>query len=272
MLPPEDVVDYPYIGGKVVVIPTLKAPNRNGRASIIVNAKVKQEGRLIAASPVTERMVNAMKAAIAHQSPETIIETVAVASLWSDQAQQQTQLGGRIYCPLTIQLPQWLNFPGQAVYQACQDIAARRQWVSEHLDLPLCNDAHWLGDHWLPIIVSAQGIQCAPLIHEGMMPNAYDLLLWDADPYQHHRSNLERLAGALIETLNAPPAVYLLQFSLSQSILFDRLWPFPAAPAIATMGDEHLDLFAYHWCCLNNLAVPALPQLTDRQPQEVLSR
>ena len=255
-----------------MVTPTLKAPNRNGRASIIVNAKVKQEGRLIAASPVTERMVNALKAAIADQSPETIIETVAVASLWSDQAKQQTQMGGRIYCPLTIQLPQWLNFPGQAVYQACQEIAPRRQWVSEHLDLPLCNDAHWLGDHWLPMIVSAQGIQFAPLIREGMMPNVYDLLPWESTPYQRHRAKLEQLAQTLIQALNAPPAVYLLQFSLSQTILFDRLWPFPAAPAIATMGHEQLDLFAYHWRCLNHLPIPTLATVMDRHPQEMLSR
>jgi hypothetical protein len=255
-----------------VVTPTLKAPNRNGRASIIVNAKVKQEGRLIAASPVTERMVNALKAAIVNLSPDTIIETVAVASLWSDQAQQQTQLGGRVYCPLTIQLPQWLNFPGQGVYQACQEIAARRQWVSEQLNLPLCNDAHWLGDHWLPIIVTMDGIQCAPLIHEGMMPNAYELLPWDMTPYQEHRDNLERLAHALISTLKAPPGVYLLQFSLARTLLFDRLWPFPAAPAIATIGYDQLDLFAYHWRCLNNLSLPTLPSTLERQPQGALLR
>lgn len=255
-----------------MVIPTLKAPNRNGRASVIVNAKVKQEGRLIAASPVTERMVNALKATIAEQSPDTIIETVAVASLWSDQAQQQTQLGGRIYCPLTIQLPQWLNFPGQGIYQACQDISARRQWVSETLELPLCNDAHWLGDHWLPMIVSADNIQFAPLIHEGMMPNAYDLLDWESPAYARHRTDLERLGIALIETLQAPPAVYLLQFSLSQTILFDRLWPFPAAPAIATIGHDPLNLFAHHWRCLNHLPIPTLTAQSHRQPQEMLSR
>lgn len=255
-----------------MVTPTLKAPNRNGRASIIVNAKVKQEGRLIAASPVTERMVNALKTAIATLSPETIIETVAVASLWSEQAQQQTQLGGRIYCPLTIQLPQWLNFPGQTIYQACQEIAPRRQWVSEHLDLPLCNDANWLGDHWLPIIVSGDEIQCAPLIHEGMMPNVYDLLSWEATPYHRHRSQLERVAHGLIQALNAPPGVYLLQFSLSQTILFDRLWPFPAAPAIATIGYDSLNLFAHHWRCLNNLPIPTLPSVVNCTPQGVLSR
>ena len=70
--------------------------------------------------------------------------------------------------------------------------------------------------------------------------------------------SLEHLAQALIQGLNAPPAVYLLQFSLSQSILFDRLWPFPAAPAIATMGYDPLDLFAHHWRCLNHLPIQAL--------------
>jgi len=251
-----------------VVTPTLKAPNRNGRASIIVNAKVKQEGRLIAASPVTERMVNALKETIASQSPETIIETVAVASLWSDQAQQQTQMGGRVYCPLTIQLPRWLDFPGQKVYQACQDINARRQWVSEQLHLPLCNDANWLGDHWLPIAVTVEGLQFLPLIYEGMMPNAYEMVSWDLPPYQRYRSALENLAEALVKELNAPPAVYLLQFSVAQGLLFDRLWPFPAAPAIATINQGHANLYHYHWCCLNNLP---LPVASDRQPQELLS-
>ena len=252
-----------------MVIPTLKAPNRNGRASIIVNAKVKQEGRLIAASPVTERMVNALKEAIAGCSPETIIETVAVASLWSDQAQQHTQMGGRIYCPLTIQLPCWLDFPGQSIYQACQEINARRQWVSQQLNLPLCSDANWLGDHWLPIIVTTNGIQFLPLIYEGMMPNAYEMVSWDLPPYQRYQSGLENLAQALLKELKAPPAVYLLQFSLTQGLLFDRLWPFPAAPAIATVNHGYPNLYTYHWCCLNNLPLPI--SLGDRQPQQLLS-
>lgn len=252
-----------------MVIPTLKAPNRNGRASIIVNAKVKQEGRLIAASPVTERMVDALRSAIAVQSPETIIDTVAVAGLWSDQAQQQTEMGGRIYCPLTIQLPRWLDFPGQGVYQACQNIAARRQWVSETLGLPLCNDANWLGDHWLPIILSGDGVEFFPLIYEGIMPNAYEMVSWDFPPYQRYQSGLADLARALVKELNAPPAVYLLQFSIAQGLMFDRLWPFPAAPAIATINFSHANLYTYHWCCLNNLP---LPISGDRQPQELLSR
>ncbi len=225
---------YPYIGRKAVVTPTLKAPNRNGRASIIVNAKVKQEGRLIAASPVTERMVEALREAIASQSPETIVDVVAVAGLWSDQAQQQTQMGGRIYCPLTIQLPRWLDFRGQSIYQACQDINARRQWVNENLGLPLCNDANWLGDHWLPIIVTDDGVQFFPLIYEGMMPNAYEMVSWDLPPYQPYQGSLKNLARALVEELNAPPAVYLLQFSIAQGLLFDRLWPFPRRS-----GDRH---------------------------------
>lgn len=252
-----------------MVTPTLKAPNRNGRASIIVNAKVKQEGRLIAASPVTERMVNALKEAIADQSPGTIVDTVAVAGLWSDQAQQQTEMGGRIYCPLTIQLPHWLNFPGQTVYQACQDINGRRQWVSTNLNLPICRDDNCLGDHWLPIAVTQGELHFFPLIHEGMMPNAYELVDWDLPPYQRYHRELERLARSLMEELQPPPAVYLLQFSLGQGLLFDRLWPFPAAPAIASIGPGHPNLYHYHWCCLNNLPLGAV---VTPQPQQLLSR
>ncbi len=214
--------------------PTLKAPNRRGHASIIVNAKVKQEGRLIAASPVTERMVSAFKQAIATHSPDTIIETVPVASLWSEQAQQAIPLGGHIYCPLTIQLPHWLQFPGQLVFDACRDITAQRQWVNQTLHLPLCKDPNWLGDHWLPIIVTETDYQFAPLIHEGMMPNVYEQVSWSAQPYRRFQDGVEHLASSLLTELNALPAVYLLQFSLKQGILFDRLWPFPRSP-----GDRH---------------------------------
>ena len=35
-----------------------------------------------------------------------------------------------------------------------------------------------------------------------------------------------------------------------KEILFDRLWPFPAAPAIASLSRQQPDLFACHWRCL----------------------
>ena len=231
----------------------LKKPRMSGRVSIIVNAKVKQEGRLIAASPVTERMLTALKQAIIANSPDTLIEVIAVASLWSETAKKQTSTAGRIYCPLTIKLPQWLVFPSQTIYQACQDILGSRTWVEEHLKCKSNPNLNWLGDLWLPVVWTAKGPLYAEVIGEGAMPNAYEQPVELADSL---RQQLYSLAYQCLEALEAPPSVYLLQFSvIEQEIIFDRLWPFPAAPAIASLGVQSPDLFSCHWQCLTDQAI-----------------
>ena len=231
----------------------LKKPRMSGRVSIIVNAKVKQEGRLIAASPVTERMLSALKKAIIANSPDTVIEVIAVASLWSETAQKQTSTAGRIYCPLTIQLPKWLVFPSQKIYQSCQDILGRRTWVEEHLKCKSNPNLNWLGDLWLPVVWTAEGPLYGEVIGEGVMPNAYEQPVKLAD---NLRQALYSLASQCLEALEAPPSVYLLQFSvIEQEIIFDRLWPFPAAPAIASLGVQSPDLFSCHWQCLTDQAI-----------------
>ena len=231
----------------------LKKPRMSGRVSIIVNAKVKQEGRLIAASPVTERMLSALKKAIIANSPDTLIEVIAVASLWSETAQKQTSTAGRIYCPLTIQLPKWLVFPSQKIYQSCQDILGRRTWVEEHLKCKSNPNLNWLGDLWLPVVWTADGPLYGEVIGEGVMPNAYEQPVELAD---NLRQALYSLASQCLEALEAPPSVYLLQFSvIEQEIVFDRLWPFPAAPAIASLGVQSPDLYSCHWQCLTDQAI-----------------
>ena len=231
----------------------LKKPRMSGRVSLIVNAKVKQEGRLIAASPVTERMLSALKKAIIANSPDTLIEVIAVASLWSETAQKQTSTAGRIYCPLTIQLPKWLAFPSQKIYQSCQDILGRRTWVEEHLKCKSNPNLNWLGDLWLPVVWTAEGPLYGEVIGEGVMPNAYEQPVKLAD---NLRQALYSLASQCLEALEAPPSVYLLQFSVvEQEIVFDRLWPFPAAPAIASLGVQSPDLYSCYWQCLTNQAI-----------------
>lgn len=238
----------------------LKKPRMSGRVSIIVNAKVKQEGRLIAASPVTERMLSALKKAIIANSPDTLIEVIAVASLWSETAQKQTSTAGRIYCPLTIQLPKWLVFPSQKIYQSCQDILGRRTWVEEHLKCKSNPNLNWLGDLWLPVVWTADGPLYGEVIGEGVMPNAYEQPVELAD---NLRQALYSLASQCLEALEAPPSVYLLQFSvIEQEIVFDRLWPFPAAPAIASLGVQSPDLFSCHWQCLTDQAIAEIQMLS----------
>ena len=80
------------------------------------------------------------------------------------------------------------------------------------------------------------------------MPNSYEHPV--AIPKRQLKS-LHGLADQLLDSLNAPPATYLLQFSLyNGEIVFDRLWPFPAAPALITLKTQQPDLFTCHWHCL----------------------
>lgn len=223
---------------------------------IIINAEVKECGKAIPVSPVTEKMVNAMKNAIAQDPRVTTIEVIANASLWSLGAKKQLQDSSLICCPLTIQLPDWLNFEGTAIYQACKDIDERRRWVQQTLHYSTTMGEMGLGNCWLPVIKTPQQILLGDIIGEGMMPNAYQQPIPISDKV---RKPLYHLADQLLVELKAPSSVYLLQFSLSnQEIVFDRLWPFPAAPAIASLGSQQPDLFTCYWRCLTHQSLDDL--------------
>jgi hypothetical protein len=216
---------------------------------IVVNAEVKEAGKVIPASPATERMVAAVKRAITKNSVKPVqIQVIPVASLWSDSSLLGSEKQDLIYCPLTIELPNNFDFPGKSIYQACRNIQARRQWVENNLNYKTSLDHNWLGDLWLPIIMTEKGPLYGEVIGEGVMPNFYQQPI---DLPDKQRQPLYHLAYQLLTNLAAPPAVYLLQFGLQdQEIIFDRLWPFPAAPAIASIGIQQPDLFTCHWYCL----------------------
>lgn len=222
---------------------------------IIVNAKVK-EGGIISASPATERMVAALKQAVkeailtesdSNITPKTLsVEAISTATLWSNFH----HLKADYYCPLTIELPPQFKFPHQAIYQACKDVQGRRRWVEQNLGYKTSVGDYWLGDLWLPVVLTAKGPLYSEVISEGEVPNSYQQPFDLSDKL---RQSLYHLAYELLTYLNAPPAVYLLQFGLrNKNIVFDRLWPFPAAPAIASIGVQEPDLFACHWFCLTN--------------------
>ena len=233
---------------------------------IIVNAKVKEAGK-IAASPVTEKMVNALidgvnrevirhpiskvpGETIAVEKPKPVkIEIIAAASLWSDPDKLKHIESGAIYCPLTIQLPYEFNFPGRNVWRACQDIKGRRRWVEEKLNCKTSTNDTPLGDLWLPIIVTDRGLLYEEIIGEGAMPNSYQQPI---NLPESTRQPLYKLASKLLDSIDATPGVYLLQFCLRHSqIIFDRLWPFPAAPALASIKMQRANLYTYHWYCLS---------------------
>ena len=212
---------------------------------IIINAEVDSVGQIITTSPATEKMVTALKQTIQTYSTASVkVEVIAAAALWSDSiAFKEPQ----IYCPLTIQLPDSFRFPAQPIYQACRDIEERRSWT-EYLHYQTGQDRAWLGDLWLPVVLTAKGPLYGEVIGEGVIPNSYKQPI---DLTDDIRQPLYHLAYELLRSIAATPAVYLLQFSLrDQDIVFDRLWPFPAAPAIASLAVQSPDLFTCHWHCL----------------------
>lgn len=109
------------------------------------------------------------------------------------------------------------------------------------------------GSYWLPIVLTARG----PIYGEVISTQPGPAATFYTQPLHlpdEQRQPLYQFGFRLLRWLEAPPSVYLLQFSLGEAgPLFDRLWPFPAEPAVASVGVQQPDLFTCHWHCLNQL-------------------
>ena len=244
------------------------AKSHNGRGMekvvIIINADVSDRGKLISASPVTQKMVEALQHSIAEDSPSRTVEIISAATLWSKSSRIiiKDRSTDTIYCPLTIQLPDYFDFPQRQIFSACKDINSRRRWVEKQLGFKTSVGDSWLGHLWLPIIMADKPL-FGEVIGEGSMPNSYEHPV--TIPKRQQKS-LHNLAEQLLDSLSAPPATYLLQFSLyNGEIVFDRLWPFPAAPALITLKTQQPDLFTCHWRCMTNQAVSKI-SISDAMP------
>lgn len=234
------------------------------KIAIVIDAFKSDRGQM-KSSPATQHMTAAMQQAIAAYSPASMVaemEVVPAAELLSGSEDTDT-----IYCPLTIDLPASIDFPAKEVFSACKNVAHLREWVEQTLEIPAGNrrNSDWFGDYWLPIILTAKGPMYAEAIGEGSLPNSY---CQPVDIDDRHRQPLYQLAYRLLEAIAARPAVYLLQFGWYEGRpIFDRLWPFPAAPATASVGVQDPNLFACHWHCLTNqplYEVSILPSNTYR--------
>jgi len=244
------------------------AKSHNGRGMkkvvIIINADVGDRGKLISASPVTQKMVEALQHSIAEDSASITVEIVSAATLWSKSSRIiiKDRSTDTVYCPLTIQLPDYFDFPQRKIFSACKDINSRRRWVEKQLGFKTSVGDSWLGHLWLPIVMTDNPL-FGEVIGEGSMPNSYEHPV--IIPKRQQKS-LHNLAEQLLDSLAAPPATYLLQFSLyNGEIVFDRLWPFPAAPALITLKTQQPDLFSCHWSCMTNQPIPKI-SISDAMP------
>lgn len=204
--------------------------------------------------PVTLQMVSALQQAIATSTDKFIkVEVITVLEL-KDRVPELIK--DIFICPLTLNLPSNLSFNAQLIYQACQDIPSLRQRVVQ-LGYAIAE-----GHFWLPLVLTAKGLLYGEVIELSEAAAGEILLASNLSYYQpFHLSDAKRqqiyqMGYSLLQLLSAPPATYLMQFGLQgDNIYFDRLLPFPAAPAIASLGVQEPDLFACHWYCLTNMPI-----------------
>jgi hypothetical protein len=190
-------------------------------------------------------ILKVLSEAIASSDPVTKVDICGVAELNYGELAD----GGAIVCPLTLDVAPNLVFPGQDVFRFSANVSAARDRVAEELLFPVGD-----GNFWLPVVLTARGPLYAEAIAgesdklSGELSYSQPLHLSDV-----WRQQLYELAFGLLNLLKAPPATYLMQFGfVGDRICFDRLWPFPAAPAIASVGVQVPDLFVCHWYCLTN--------------------
>lgn len=214
---------------------------------IIVNAEV-NSGKISPTAPIAIKMVAGLTRAIQNSDDSMGIEIIGAADLWSKSISLTTESQKLIYCPLTINLPHWLNFSAKKIFELCLDIKGRRNWVENNFNYKTTIGNSSLGDLWLPLILTQKELVYGEIIGEGEIPNFYQQSIHFPN---NIRRSLYKLGANLLESIEAIPAVYLLQFKmLDENIIFDRLWPFPASPAIASLNKKNNDLFACHWLCL----------------------
>ncbi len=150
-----------------------------------------------------------------------------------------------------------------SVYGACAAISELRDWVEHHLGYSTLKTSgseptSAQGTHWLPIILTARG----PIYGEVIGINNQGIYCQPISLADATKQPLFHLAYELVNYLNAPPAVYLMQIKLAPDnqgelslLAFDCLIPFPAAPAVASVGVQEPDLFACHWRCVQGQGI-----------------
>lgn len=227
---------------------------------IIINAQqVSNQGTILSTSPATQRMTTALKNAIATQTQEeAVVKMVAAHQLLNPHHSYDLSDSSWICCPLTIELPSQFKFPEADLFQTFRDIKGTRHWVEKKFNIKSGNQIKtvWHGNYWLPIVLTAKGAMYGEVIGEGELPNSYQQPVHFPD---EKRQPLYRLAYELLHFTKASPSVYLLQFGFQdETLIFDRVWPFPAAPALASIGVQKPNLYTCYWQCLTQQPIQDL--------------
>lgn len=146
--------------------------------------------------------------------------------------------------PLSLSVPPAMVSAAMGtMLAACRDRDALRQHVRDRLDVAVGD-----GRQWLPVVVTGRG----PLYGEAIAFDSETAAFTQPDHLSDAaRQPVYRTALRLLQSLDAPPSVYLMQFDLDprHRVVFDRLYPFPARPALASFDVQRPDLFTCYWRC-----------------------
>lgn len=189
--------------------------------------------QILTATTRPSRHERAMGTAIATLEPQRTVKFVpGETGALSDETLD--------YCPLTVSVPGLPDFS----FSDCQDVAAQRRFVEQQWSIHTCEQ----GNAWLPVIWTAKGPLYAEVIQIQGKQHQQPLHLRDPE-----RQPLYRFAFQLLDSYQAPPAVYMMAIHWAEGqFAFDHLVPFPNEAAIASVGVQSPDLFICHWLCLTN--------------------
>jgi hypothetical protein len=184
------------------------------------------------------------------QRSSVSVEIISASKLAQGTSADPVHPDPTIICPLTLEIPEGINFPSHTLCRTCRDVAGLQRQVQQ-----------WGyevggGNVWLPIVHTARGTLYGEVIGQAGISPVESRYTQPVPLTDHQRSWLYPLGLRLVQSLQAPPGVYLMQFGLEaepeeQRVRFDRLWPFPAAPAIASRETQSPDLFTCHWRCIS---------------------
>jgi hypothetical protein len=147
-----------------------------------------------------------------------------------------------LYCPLTLNLPPTFEFWGHSIWQTCRDLDRLRELATE-LKFQVTDR----GNLYLPIIWR----DLLPIYTEVIADSDSDKELPSLPIADRDRQSLIEFSDRLLGKIDAPPSVYLVQFSNTKTgIAFDRLFPFPALPALSSVGNQP-NLFERYWRCIS---------------------
>jgi hypothetical protein len=216
------------------------------REVIVIAAPVGITG-LAGALSTTQAMEEAINLCL---SKERIASAASISYevIAADELDHTTKLQGQeiTYCPLTLDIPNTLQFWGQNIFQACQNLTSIRQQIQQFGYKT--GDIQGSKSFYLPIVLTAKG----PLYGEVIGTEASNVYQQPIDLPDNQRQPLYYLAYQLLQALAAPPSVYLLKFGYDGEIIGDRLLPFPDLPALASIGVQEPNLFICYWHCLTN--------------------